>query len=377
MVNGPAVATRAINTFGLNLLADLGAHSKQENVFVSPLSLFSALAMTESGAAGSTRQAIRQALAVPADLNDEALQRSSLSLSQSLQSQKSVRLEIANAVWADAKLELTSAFVKRCQTFYQAHASSIDFSNPGAAGIINVWVKKKTQDKIPQIVAPADLVGVEVVVTNAVYFKGGWQYKFETASKEGGFHLAGALGADGTQKTVHFMHRDLIPAGYHADGGFEAAALPYESSNLALYAILPTPGKTPEQALAEAANRSLTSDGLDLDLTLPRFTLDFGAELNGPLGRMGMIPAFRPGADFKPMGSSKFYINKVLHKSHLEVDEEGTLAAAATAVEIALSAFPAVRPKKKILVFDRPFGLLLRDNGTGAILFAGVIYDPQ
>jgi serine protease inhibitor len=120
--------------------------------------------------------------------------------------------------------------------------------------------------------------------------------------------------------------------------------------------------------------RSSTPD--ELDLKLPKFTLDFGAGLKAPLDRMGMASAFRAGADFTPLGSSKFYIGEVLHKTRLEVDEEGTVAAAATAITMRATA--VMRPKqKKTLVFDRPFGLLLCDTQTGAILFAGVIYDPQ
>jgi serpin B len=242
-------------------------------------------------------------------------------------------------------------------------------------------VKHKTEEKIPTIVSPDNLRGSPAVLTNAVYFKGGWESKFDKSeTKEGDFHLAQSkAGHEAKIKKVTFMHNASIPRGYRAGPGYEAAALPYGSSDIVLYAILPAPGKTPEKVLAGISLASLrsASQSVELDLKLPKFTLDFAAELNSPLEKMGMASAFRGGANFVPMGSPKFYIGQVLHKTRLEIDEEGTVAAAATAV--VMRALSAMRPpqKKKTLVFDRPFALLLCDTRTGAILFAGVVYEPQ
>ncbi|HEY6305645.1 MAG TPA: serpin family protein [Candidatus Angelobacter sp.] len=387
----PAAAAGAINTFGLNLFADETAHRKRENVFISPLSVFFALAMTEGGAAGQTRADMRKTLAVPATVSEDGLHQSASALLKALQAQKGVQFSIANALWSDARLPLAPSFVELCRSFYQADATTLDLSSPVAANTINAWVKEKTQGKIPTIVTPDNLRHALAVLTNAVYFKGGWEYKFDKDdTKEGDFHLSGGNAASGKSaggtpvpgpekiKKIHFMHRDSIPRAYRSGPGFEAAALPYESSTIALYAILPAPGKAPEEALAKISVPSLRSSAepVDLDLKLPKFTLDFAAGLRAPLERMGMASAFHGGADFIPMGSPKFFINDVLHKTRLEVDEEGTVAAAATGVTMGATA--VMRPReKKTLVFDRPFALLLCDAQTGAILFAGVIYDPQ
>jgi serpin B len=376
----PAIAAEAVNRFGLKLLAETAGHGKGQDVFISPLSVFFALAMTETGAAGQTRADMRKALAVPATVGEDALHESASALLKSLQAQTGVRLAIANALWSDARLPLAPGFVERCRNFYQAEATTLDLSSPRAADTINAWVKKKTEEKIPTIVSPDNLRGSPAVLTNAVYFKGGWEFKFDKGeTKEGDFHLSnGSAGHKNKIKKVAFMHRSSIPRGYRSGPGYEAAALPYDSSDIVLYAILPAPGKTPEQALAKISMPSLRSASppIDLDLKLPKFTLDFAAVLKSPLERMGMASAFRGGADFVPMGSPKFYIGEVLHKTRLEVDEEGTVAAAATA--IVMRATAAIRPsEKKVLVFDRPFALLLCDNRTGAILFAGVIYEPQ
>jgi serpin B len=147
---------------------------------------------------------------------------------------------------------------------------------------------------------------------------------------------------------------------------------------MALCAILPAPGKSPEEVLAKLSIEKLLrgNEPFDLELHLPRFTLGFSAGLKEPLGQMGMGIAFQsPGAEFAPLGSPLFYIGDVLHKTRLEVDEEGTVAAAATGIAMHASAMRRSL-EKKTLVFDRPFALLLCDTSSGAILFAGVIYEP-
>jgi serine protease inhibitor len=369
-----AVATAA-NIFGLKLLADVASHNRHENVFLSPLSVFSALAMAESGAAGETRSAMRKTLSVPASLSmrEGALGEAGSTLLKTLQSQQGIELSIANALWSDTKMPLSPGFVQRCHNSYEAEAATLDFSKPATADIINDWVKKKTQGKIANIVTPGMVSASQAILTNAVYFRGKWQYQFsKQETQEGTFHLA-----NGGQKKVPLMHRSPLPGAYLRGNGFEAAVLPYQSSGIEMYAILPMPGKSPEEVLAnislEKLRSSFASD--ELDLRLPRFTLDFSAGLKDALTRMGMGPAFHPGADFAPMGSPGFYIGDVLHKTRLEVDEEGTVAAAATAVGVLSAAVPKIH--KRTLVFDRPFAVLLCDSQTGAVLFAGVVYDPQ
>jgi serpin B len=408
----PAIAAHALSDFGLKLVADVADHNRQKNVFVSPLSVFFALAMTEGGSRGQTQAAMRTSLAIPSTTGEDELHQSASALLKSLNAQKGVQLSIANALWSDPRAPLAHRFVDRCRTFYQADVTTLKLDSPSAADTINNWVKQKTQGKIPTIVTPDALRGSPAVLTNAVYFKGGWEYTFsKDETREGDFHLAnsnvakpkaaggpaapGPKGSmnegsmkDGSMKDssmkedsikkVPFMHRSLIPHAYRSGPGFEVAALPYANSNTVLYAILPAPGTAPEDALAKVSVPDLLSSYQtpDLDLKLPRFTLDFTTSLKDSLERLGMAPAFHANGDFAPLGSPEFYIGDVLHKTRLEVDEEGTVAAAATAVIMVGSAMLPPTPKKT-LVFDRPFALLLCDSQTGAILFAGVIYDPR
>ncbi|HEY6969636.1 MAG TPA: serpin family protein [Candidatus Angelobacter sp.] len=368
-------ASTAANTFGLKLLADLAAHRPHDNVFISPLSVFVALTMTETGAAGKTQAAMRHALAVPSSLSEHALHESASALLKALALRKGVELSIANALWSDVRLPLSAGFIEKCRQLYAADATTLDFSHAATASTINKWVSEHTHGKIPTIVNPVIVKASNAILTNAVYFKGRWEYQFsKNETKDESFHLA-----DGREKKVPMMHQSFIEDAYRSGDGYEAAALPYENSGMQLYAILPAAGKTPEQALAQVSVEKLRrpSEPNKLDLRLPRFTLDFDAGLKEPLSRMGMGVAFTPEAEFAPIGSPKFVIGDVLHKTRLEIDEEGTVAAATTVVVMPATAMKPPPRKDHKLVFDRPFVLLLCDDESGAILFAGVVYEPR
>ena len=374
LVEHAKTAAIAQNEFGMKLLALEVARKPRENVFLSPLSVFLALSMTENGAAGKTRTDMRSTLAIPTSLSEDDFQRAASALSQSLRSRQDVEISIANALWADRSFKLADGFVQRAREYYDAEAATLDFHQPAAARTINDWVSQHTKGKIPEIVT-FDIVRAAIaILTNAVYFRGRWLEPFsKNLTQDAPFHKA-----DGTQKMIPMMHRDRLSGAYRSGDSFEAARLPYQTSGIAMYAILPAAGTTPEQALAKISVAGLIqgSDPAELDLRLPRFSLNYGNSLKDPLARMGMEIAFRwPGADFAPMGSSRIYIGDVIHKTRLEVDEEGTVAAAATAVIMRPGAVMS-RRERKSLTFDRPFGVLLCDERTDAVLFAGVIYDP-
>lgn len=364
-------ASEAMNDMGLKMVAALSARRPRQNVFISPLSIFMALAMTESGAGGATKDAMRQALAIPPGLSDDQLRASSSALLKVLQAERGAELSIANGLWSDSSMPMSSDFVKRCKTSYQADVTSLDFQKPAAAANeIEKWVEDKTHGKISGLISPDALLKTRALLTNAVYFHGKWASQFpkkETVPQS--FHLA-----TGGVKKVQMMHQSSLSGAYRQGDGFEAAALDYRESHMRLYAILPSQGSSPEQALAKISMDKLKASAVhtELDLRMPRFTLDYKEELTDTLSGMGMGAAFQDGADFTPMGSPGFFIGGVVHKTRLEVDEEGTVAAAATAVKM----LPSSVPRMKTLVFDRPFALLLCDTQANAVLFAGVVYEP-
>jgi len=320
---------------------------------------------------------MRRVLAVPPDEDEAAFHNSTSALLKSLQAQKDVTLSIANALWADQRFPLSPDFIQECRALYEAEATTLNFAEPTAANTINAWVYRNTHGKIPNIVDEDALRGAAAVLTNAVYFKGLWSRPFDKSlTQDGRFHLA-----TGREKKVPMMHRYISKA-YRGGKNFEAAILRYKSADtydpgIVLIAVLPAKGKSPEVALTGINPGELyASETALLDLRLPRFNTEYSASLKPQLVKLGMGVAFGGHADFKPMSSPDFYIGDVLHKTRLEVDEEGTVAAAATAVMVTATAMP-IPERPKTLVFDRPFGVLLYDTHSGAILFAGVIYDPS
>ena len=370
------IAVAAQNRFGLRLLELEAARNREKNLFLSPLSVFLALAMTEAGAAGKTRAAMRHALSVPEAASDQELETAASALMHDLQAQRDVVLTIANALWADRKMPLDAAFVEKCQKLFNAQSMNVSFSDAAAAaGQINAWVNDKTQGKIPTIVTPDAVRSAGAVLTNAVYFQGRWREKFRKEDTQDGlFHLTA-----GKQKKVPFMHQSGLRGAYRSGRNYEGAELRYGYSSTAMYVVLPAPGKSPVEVMAGIDVGALIGGygSTELELKLPRFTIDFSQSLRPSLEKLGMSVAFHyPGAEFQPMGSPLFYISDVLHKTRLEVDEEGTIAAAASAVIMMVGAGRPQKVEKKQLTVDRPFGVLLCDTQSHAILFAGVVWEP-
>ncbi len=374
----------AIQAFGLELLREECAARPRENVFISPLSVYLALAMVESGAGGETKEAMRRVLRAPADADSLKRNVEAKHIMEALQKQVGIELSIGNALWIDSQMTLAPEFVSLCAEYFDALVRILELKNPASAKIINDWVTEKTHGKIPSIVSPQALQETTALITNAVYFKGKFQISFRAEeTRPRPFHLA-----DGQQRQVPMMHKVGMGAQYRSARGCEAAVLQYAGgegegfripSDVELILILPEKA-SPEEILKEDLSPLFRdpNEEIVLNLSLPRFKMDFESHLNRSLERMGMgIALHYPGADFVPMGSELFYIANVLHKTRLEVDEEGTVAAAATAIRVmCASALVRREPEVKTLVFDRPFALLLRDYKSGVVLFAGVVYEP-
>jgi len=369
-------AEYSLQSFGLALLQQESSVELKQNAFISPLSIFLALAMTENGAAGETKAAMRKVLALPADASEAAVNESAAALLKSLMSQGEAELAIANALWVDVSSTIAPDFVRLCQEIYDAAARTLDLNQPSSATTINEWVSEKTRGKISSIVTPKRIAGSPAILTNAIYFKGKFCIPFrKELTRPKAFYLT-----DGRDKVVPMMRNGGLPDSYRSGKRFEAAVLRYKDSGIALYMLLPIRGTSPEQVLTEESVQEtlLAKESCELDLSMPRFKIDFTCNLRESLTRLGMGIAFQyPGADFSALGAAPFFIGEVIHKTCLEVDEEGTVAAAATAVMVPLSArrMPH-RVKTKTLVFDRPFAVLLRDTITGAIIFVGVVYEP-
>ncbi|GAB4305023.1 MAG: serpin family protein [Oscillatoriaceae cyanobacterium] len=346
----------------------------QKNLFISPTSISTALAMVYNGAHGETQTAIAKTLSVQgislADLNQ-----GNAALKASLETgDDKVAIDIANSLWLNKTSSFLPGFIQRAAETYEAKISTLDFTTPQAADVINAWVKEQTQGKIEEIVKEIDPDTIAFLV-NAIYFKGKWSEEFVKAeTKEMPFTLL-----DGSQKR-HPMMSQSGEYSYYDNEQFQAVALPYGEGRWSFYVFLPKPGVSLDKFY-----QSLTAETWEKwmqqfrkqpgDIKLPRFKVEYDITLNDSLKAMGMEVAFdRNKADFSGMTEEKAAIDKVQHKTFVEVNEEGTEAAAVTSVGIMPASAP---PPPFEMVVDRPFFAAIRDGETGTILFMGSIVNPE
>jgi serine protease inhibitor len=364
----------AVNTrFAFKLFAELVKRDDGKNIFISPASVFLALAMTYNGAAGETQRGMAEALELVGMSLDEVNRAGAELLASLRSSDPQVRLAIANSLWGRQGIAFNQEFLRRCAEFYGAEVQTLDFADPRALATINGWVRKHTDGKIEKILDQIDGATL-LVLLNAIYFKGNWTRPFDRQrTEERVFHLLG-----GGRKRLPLMTR----AGeyqYYEDKGFQAVSLPYGGERLSMYVFLP------EQRAGLAAFEQKLSDATwngwmrqfrktEGTIALPRFKLEYEVTLNQALQALGMAAAFSRQANFAGMSAGALKIDEVRHKTFVEVNEEGTEAAAVTAVTMMRASFVPKRTFR--MVVDRPFFCAIRDNQSGAILFMGAIVEP-
>lgn len=366
----------AANTrFGFKLFEEIRKRSPDKNIFISPASVAIALGMTYSGAGGETRQAMGKTLELP-QLGWQEVNTANAALLASLSdADPKVKFAIANSLWANRDISFQPGFIDKIEDFYAAQISKLNFKDPAAAEQINNWVKQRTNSKIDKIVDRIDPDAILFLV-NAIYFKGTWTSPFSKAStRERPFTLL-----DGSQKQHPLMSRSGEYR-YFENELFQAVSLPYGAGRLSLYVFLPKPGsalqtfynrlngQTWEQWMQQFKSRPGAVE-------LPRFKLEYESRLDGALKALGMQVAFdRRRADFSGMTPARASIDRVAHKTFVEVNEEGTEAAAATGAGITATSVPTQPPFK--MTVDRPFFCVIRDNKTGTLLFMGAIVNPD
>ncbi len=374
LIGDPAFSSVAsANTrFGFKLLMDVRAREPGANIFISPLSISIALTMTYNGAVGETQHAMAEVLEIEG-LNLDAVNRSNAALRKSLESREpEVELSIANSIWGRQGVDFNPDFLNRNREYFEAEITSLNFSEPQTPEIINGWVETNTKGKIKKIVQQIDPRTL-IILINAIYFKGSWQQEFDKSkTRDGIFYLA-----DGNEKRVPMMFREgAYP--YFRGGNFEAAILPYGDGDedVSMYIFLPNRDSNLDEFLSQLNAENWASwlsqfhevRGNSM-MILPRFKLEYEVKLNDTLKALGMDIAFGGGADFSGMGPSLF-ISEVRHKTFVEVNEEGTEAAAATVVVGVESAPPS-------FIVDRPFFFAIYDGRTETMLFMGTVVEPM
>ena len=362
--------------FGFNLFNEILKTEQNSNVFISPFSISVAVAMALNGAAGDTEQGMVNTLQVQ-NVDKEDINLGYAVLQQTLQTtDPKVTLSIANSLWGSQDFSFDSEYLQRNAQFFDAEITSLDFTDPGSVNTINNWVNDNTNGKIPEIIdgiSPDDVL----FLINAIYFKGKWQTKFDPANtRDDMFHLV-----DGSSKQVPMMFRDdKYPFFYSKE--FQAVSLPYGDGKIAMYIFLPSVDSDLNTFL-ESLNIENWQEWMSqfreqkVWVQIPKFKLEYKIKLNQILKNLGMETAFnRNQANFSRMVSTdaaltgNLYISKVDHKTFVEVDEEGTEAAAVTGIGVSVTSLP---PQFTV---NRPFFFAIRDNETGTILFMGTVVDP-
>ena len=361
--------------FGFKLFQEVLKQDSNKNIFISPTSIAIALSMTYNGASGKTQQAMANALQFQGMSLQDINQANEVLKSTLEKADPDIQLSIANSLWARQGISFKPEFMQKNQQFYGAKVTELDFAKPDAPNAINNWIKENTNGKIDQIVNQLNSDDVLFLI-NAIYFKGKWTKPFDKGqTDERPFYLA-----NGSQKQ-HPMMSQSGRYRYYENETFQAVSLPYGKGNLSLYVFLPktTTNLDSFQQQLSPQNWQQWMNQFHMrqgSIQLPRFKFDYNIQLNNALKALGMEEAFSDGANFSNMTSSSVAIDEVKHKTFVEVNEEGTEAAAVTSVGITMTSAPMPEAPFQMVV-DRPFFCAIRDNQTGTVLFMGSIREPQ
>ncbi len=365
------------NKFGFDLIKNINTDEIGRDLFISPISVSMALGMTYNGADRETRDAMRDALHF-GDMTDDEINRSYKSLISLLLSlDPEVAMALANSIWYRDNVVFERAFLDIAREYFDAEVRGLDFSAPNAVDIINSWIEDKTNGLIKETLKPPIPPDAVMYLINAIYFKGTWTIQFdEEKTRDMTFYSSGE-----TQSTVKMMSlREEFP--YYENDELQIVDLSYGSGDFSMTIILPKKENNIGALISEMSDESWNSLTSNLspdtgDIFLPRFKLEYKTELIRPLTEMGMGIAFSEGlADFSKMRSQNdLFISRVLHKSFVEVNEEGTEAAAVTVVGIRVT---SAGPSHGFsMIINRPFLFVIRENRTGAIMFIGKIVTPK
>lgn len=380
--NPGEITAQSSSKFGLALIRKLGSQPK--NLFICPLSIHTCLEMALAGAKGKTEQEMANVLA----LTGQSLQNVEADYSQFINKLTTkpqfgefegpgaeVKFEFANSLWSHKSLALEPSYVTLLKNTYKAECAALDFASPAAPGRINSWVSQCTHGKINSVIQTLDPAALLVLV-NAAYFKAHWEHEFnKSQTRPNNFNLV-----DGKVVKVPTMYMSRTFE-YFEDKDVQVVSLPYTDSRFRMYIVLPQKslniGKFCSMLTPENWSNWKKCSEREGALSLPKFKMSYQIGLKSILREMGMPTAFSAAADFSKITARKSFISDVIHKTFVDVNEEGTEAAAVTAIPMAGAAFR--EPQRPFsMVVDRPFFFALEsDNQTDAIIFAGTVVDPR
>ncbi len=364
----------ANNLFGVVLYRELS--NSEGNIFISPFSVFTALSMTYEGARGQTADEMRAVLHLPenASLRRDAFR----TLLLYAERPSGAELRVANALWVQKGYPLKEDYLDVIREYYLGEVRELDFkSDPnGAKRIINEWVEEQTKGKIKNLVSGLSRE-TRLIITNAVYFKANWTLRFNPSDTHNGtFTLSSG------RKAIAPMMTRLGKFNYTETDEFQALEMPYSGSRFSMVIILPKRADGLEKIEKELSPK-LLEDTLkslrleEVEVTIPKFKFESEYHLGRTLQRMGMSEAFTDRADFSGISERPVAISEVVHKTFISVAENGTEAAAATAVILTAASAPGETPKYKVFKADHPFLFFIVDRDNGLILFMGRLVNPR
>ncbi len=374
---GPGQLASANSGFAFDLLKELVTEQPGSNIFISPYSASTALQMVGSGAEGTTSRELQKTLGT-IKMPGRALYEANKEISNIINARNTnFFLTTANAIWYLSGFEIEQPFLRGNEDYFGAKVGGLDFSDPASANTINAWASKETQGKIDQIVTSPMDPALRVLLANAVYFHGTWEYQFDpNSTTDRDFYLAG-----GGQDSVPMMQQSTNYY-YFATDTYQAVQLPYAGSNLAMYVFLPAADSSLVDLLGSMSGpwwhdavkyNFIKQNGT---IVLPKFNLSYSVDLNEPLQSLGIVTAFTDEADFSKIARTPLHISDVKQKAIVEVDEQGTVAAAVTTVSVIASAIPVGYVPPFQMIVNRPFLFVIEDQKAATILFMGAVYNP-
>ncbi|WP_372752881.1 serpin family protein [Mariniflexile sp.] len=371
IAKGGAVVS-ANNLFAFSLFEEIAQSETEANFMISPVSASLALGMVYNGAAGDTQQAFSNVF----NYGDITLEQTNL-VNQNIinhltRNASGTTFEIANSLWVNNSFPVNENFLEANRSYYTAEVQNKDFRDPNTLKTINNWVSNKTNGKISNIldgIAP----NAVLYAINALYFKSDWKYRFDVKdTKKRSFQLN-----NGTVKQVDMMSmsEDL---NYFSNSIFSSVELPYANNEYTMILMLPNVENTVDDILAIMNNENWMSwqssySEHNLRITMPKFTFSYKKEFNEALVNLGLGIAFSDNANFSGISDISTKISFVLQKTFIDVNEEGTEAAAVTVVGVETT---SVNSPKHFLL-DRPFIFAIKEKETGSICFIGKVGNPE
>ena len=370
----------AVNVFGFNMFKQLNEEN-DGNIFFSPYSIFTALAMTYEGARNKTADEMSSVLNV--EQNNESLHNYMKSLYEYLNKENDdYNISTANALWVNKNFKLLEDYLKIIKDYYGGDATEVDYGNPQeAAGIINQWVESNTNGLIKDLITEGVISPLtRLILTNAIYFKGTWKVQFDpdnTTDRD--FKISSGNSVE--VSTMNLIETEDV-FNYTETDTLQILELPYTSNDLSMIILLPKNNDLSN--IIDSVDNDKLSGWKEsmveksLDIYLPKFEIETKYSLKETLKQLGMMDPFTTAADFSGItGGKDLFISNVIHKAFVEINEEGTEAAAATAVIMDLTSVNGGGSSRIVFDCDHPFMYLIQHKETGTILFMGSINDPS